>query len=240
MPGSRYREEVEGDDPVLRQVLLSYKTPTLRLPESTCFEPLRPIATNVPLHDDSLFATHTTYQVPVSTQSLHVRPAQKLTDQPLVDTVHRFALQRWLSGPLNQRLTEWALHKERLGKECEERLVPVAPGPGSDAGVSKTNVGGYQSFHDLFEPPLEDDEDTQSKRDCLLLDRIVSAALDEATGDAGDWDDPYPAEAAGLRPSGGERHASYAWLNVNRTADSNFMHTHQVDLWSAGMSSCHL
>jgi len=24
-----------------------------------------------------------------------------------------------------------------------------------------------------------------------------------------------------------------AWLNVNRTPDSNFMHTHQVDLWSA-------
>ena len=249
----------EADDPVLRAVLLSYKTPTLRLPESTLFEPLRPAATNVALAEDSrrMFATHTTYQLPIG-QSLHIRPGQDLScDEPLTDVVHRFTVHRRLCDPLNARLTAWALHKEQLGKECEARLVPVVAGPGSDAGVNKTNVGGYQSFHDLFVPPETAEEDSESKRDCLWLERLVCAALDEATGGPGEEGDPYPDEAALLRPpadssaavtnavtnlSGGlgdewrpgdARHVSYAWLNVNRSADSNFMHTHQVDLWSA-------
>ena len=235
----------EANDPVLRGVLLSYKTPTLRLPPTTFFEPLRPVAQNVALSEDAqaYFATHTTYQLPLSAQSLHVRPGQPISlNTALVDVVHRFTLHRQLGAPLNARLTAWAIHKERLGKECEARLVPVAAGAGSDAGVNKTNVGGYQSFHDLFVPPDEDEELTESKRDCLTLERIVSAALDEVCGDPGDPGDPtdaYPGEAAALRPPRPHQsHLSYAWLNVNRTPDSNFMHTHQVDLWSAVYYVC--
>ena len=46
-------------------------------------------------------------------------------------------------------------------------------------------------------------------------------------------------EAAALRPPRPHQsHLTYAWLNVNRTPDSNFMHTHQVDLWSAVYYVC--
>ena len=252
------------EDPELHELLLSHKKRSLALPETTCFEPLRPVATNVPiLADDSFFATHTTYQVPID--GLHVRPGQPLDCPGLVDTIHRFAVKRRIATPLCNRLTEWAMHKERRGKDAEGRLGLVKAGKGSDAGVQKTNVGGYQSFHDLFdEDPAneeanlfsaqangdagadgsgdeedEEDEDAsapewlrRSKRDCLLVRDIVSAAIDEAGGDS------YPGEAAAHRPPAGGRHASYGWLNVNRSADSNFMHTHQVDLWSAVFYVC--
>ena len=256
-----------ADDPELHELLLSHKKRSLALPETTTFEPLRPVATNVPLRaEDSLFATHTTYQMPID--GLHVRPGQPLDCPGLVDTIHRFAVKRQVAAPLCNRLTEWALHKERRGKDAEGRLGLVKAGKGSDAGVQKTNVGGYQSFHDLFdEDPADeesnlfaaeangdgdcddgggdgdekDDEDEdasapewlrRSKRDCMLVRDIVSAAIDEAGGDA------YPGEAAARQPPPGGRHASYGWLNVNRSADSNFMHTHQVDLWSAVFYVC--
>ena len=96
-------------------------------------------------------------------------------------------------------------------------------------------------FHDLFVEDSDEDSDDDdegggggepewlrsSKADCLLVHRMVSAAVDETGCDA------YPGEVAAHRPPPGSLHACYAWLNVNRSADSNFMHTHQVDLWSA-------
>ena len=250
----------DDDDDMLRQVLLAKKTRSLELGEATHFEPLRPAATNVPFAAAAaeFLATHTTYQVPIDA-GLHVRPGAELDASTAghVDVIHRFALRKSLSGPLNARLTEWALHKERLAKECEGRLIHIAAGRGSDAGVNKTNVGGFQSFHDLFEDapaPVESSDDDgdgdggggggddgEAKRDLLILRSAVSAALDEAIARTGltpaegeaEEGDAYPGEAAPHRPAAGEPHASYAWLNVNRSADSNFMHTHQVDLWSA-------
>ena len=229
----------EGDA-FLQELLLAHKTRTLGLPDSTTFEPLRPVAINVPLDSDEYFATHTVYQVPVDGE-LHVRPGQALgSGEPLVDIVHRFAVKRRTGAPLSDRLTAWAMHKERLGKEAEGRLGITPAGKGSDAGVQKTNVGGFQSFHDLFVEDSDDDSDDDdeggvgepewlrsSKADCLLVHRMVSAAVDETGCEA------YPGEVAAHRPPPGSLHACYAWLNVNRSADSNFMHTHQVDLWSA-------
>ena len=226
----------EGDA-FLQELLLAHKTRTLGLPDSTTFEPLRPVAINVPLDSDEYFATHTVYQVPVDGE-LHVRPGQALgSGEPLVDIVHRFALKRRTGAPLSDRLTAWAMHKERLGKEAEGRLGITPAGKGSDAGVQKTNVGGFQSFHDLFVEDEDDSDDepadgepewlSRSKADCLLVHRMVSAAVDEAGCDS------YPGEVAAHAPPPGALHACYAWLNVNRSADSNFMHTHQVDLWSA-------
>jgi hypothetical protein len=248
------------EDACLKRVLLAEKTRSLALPESSSFERLQPNATNVPTAGSTYFATHTTYQIPIDIGE-HVRPGQSLTNKKLVDVVHRFTVRRSYSGPMNERLTRWGLHKEQLAKECEGRLIHVAPGRGSDAGVSKTNVGGYQSFHDLFEPPSADDEGppSEAKLDCLLLHRVVSAALDAARAEhefleAAKTESEAEAEAAAYAQEGaggvaeapyGETaddvraaadtslHAAYAWLNVNRTRDSNFMHTHQVDLWSA-------
>ena len=81
---------------------------------------------------------------------------------------------------------------------------------------------------------------TREKRDCLLLHRIASAALDAAIAEheSSMLGEQVEVAEAPYGEGGGERprdalHASYAWLNVNRTKDSNFMHTHQVDLWSA-------
>ena len=148
----------EGDA-FLHELLLAHKTRSLGLPESTTFEPLHPIATNVPLGSDEYFSTHTVYQVPVDGE-LHVRPGQALgAGQPLVDIVHRFTVKRRTGAPLSDRLTAWAMHKERLGKEAEGRLGITPAGKGSDAGVQKTNVGGFQSFHDLF---VEDSEEEES------------------------------------------------------------------------------
>jgi len=138
----------------LRRCLLARGA--LSLPVASTFEPLDPVATNVPLSAAaSAFATHTAYEVPCV-------PIIGCTDEPLVDVVHRFTLQRRVGCPLNERLTRWALHKERLAKECEDRLVHPPAGPGSDAGVRKTNVGGYQSYPDLF-------EDDVAIRSCLTL-----------------------------------------------------------------------
>ena len=148
----------EGDA-FLHELLLAHKTRSLGLPESTTFEPLHPIATNVPLGSDEYFSTHTVYQVPVDGE-LHVRPGQALgAGQPLVDVVHRFTVKRRTGAPLSDRLTAWAMHKERLGKEAEGRLGITPAGKGSDAGVQKTNVGGFQSFHDLF---VEDSDEEES------------------------------------------------------------------------------
>ena len=191
------------DEAWLKHVLLAHKTRSLALPESTTFEPLSPRATNVPVGDSEFFATHTTYQVPIDIGE-HVRPGQSLTNKRLVDVVHRFAVRRSLCVPMNERLTRCALHKEQLAKECEGRLIHVAPGRGSDASVNKTNVGGYQSFHDLFEPPPAEDEDEEqqqqptdvAKLDCLMLHRIVSAALDAAIAEhAAEEAAKTPAEA---------------------------------------------
>ena len=148
----------EGDA-FLHELLLAHKTRSLGLPESTTFEPLHPIATNVPLGSDEYFSTHTVYQVPVDGE-LHVRPGQALgAGQPLVDVVHRFTVKRRTGAPLSDRLTAWAMHKERLGKEAEGRLGITPAGKGSDAGVQKTNVGGFQSFHDLFVEDSDEESD---------------------------------------------------------------------------------
>ena len=123
----------DADARWLKTVLLAHKTRSLALPESTQFEPLRPRATAVPVGESEYFATHTTYQVPIDIGE-HVRPGQSLTNKNLVDVVHRFSIRRRVSVPMSERLTRWALHKERLAKECEGRLIHVAAGRGSDAG----------------------------------------------------------------------------------------------------------
>jgi len=193
---------------------------SMMLPATSTFEPLLPRATNVMLSGAAAkkLSTHTTYEL----------PCEYVGEPQLFDVVHRFTVQRRVALPLNERLTKLAERKHQRAVSCEARLVHTPPGPGSDAGVVKTNKGGYQSYHDLFED--------SSPKACRELRDLVSVALSEivaleidATGQASS----YPGDEACLQPGLGELHASYAWLNVNRPSDWNAVHQHDVERWSA-------
>jgi len=133
-----------------------------------------------------------------------------------------------VAWPLNERLLKFAARKEQLALECEMRLIHIPPGPSSNAGVVKTNKGGYQSYHDLFEDA--------SPKACNELRDLVSVALTEIVAlelDALGHCTTYSGDEACLRPAPGELHEAYAWLNVNRGTDSNAVHQHDVERWSA-------
>jgi len=142
--------------------------------------------------------------------------------------VHRFTVQRRVALSLNARLTKLAERKHELATTCEMRLVHTPPGPRSNAGVVKTNKGGYQSYHDLFEDG--------SPKACRELRDLVNIALSEIVAlevDATGQSSSYPGDEACLHPGFGELHPSYAWLNVNRPSDWNTVHQHDVERWSA-------
>ena len=194
---------------------------SMMLPATSTFEPLLPWATNVILSSAAAkkLSTHTTYEL----------PCEDVGEPQLFDMVHRFTLQRRLALPLNQKLTKLAERKEQLASECEMRLVHTPPGPGSNASVVKTNRGGYQSYHDLFEDG--------SPKALLELRELVNVAISEIIAlELDTAGQPSSSDAGGearLQPSLGELHASYAWLNVNRLSDWNTVHQHHVEHWSA-------
>ena len=216
----------EVADPWLHRALLALDTTpaaSLALQPSARFRRLRPAASNVELTAvDGPFATHTTYELPVD------------TGDPLIDVLHRFQLRERVLQPLNAALVSWSLERERLAKACEERLVHAPPGAGSDASMSKTNVGGYQSYPDVFDDsyvsPKDPDDDTEWFRAARELRRVVNEAMDEL-GDQVQFD----AEDEAHRPdrAAAVPHAAYAWLNVNRSGHSNYLHQHDVHRWSA-------
>lgn len=200
--------------------------------QSATFEPLLPLPTNVPLSAaaHNTMSTHTSYELPCELENEGIPQ----DDIQQVDVVHRFTLQRRVAWPLNDRLVKLADRKEQLALECEERLVHIPPGPGSNASVVKTNKGGYQSYHDLFD---DDDDETTTTNVCNELRDIVSVALTEivalelALGRG--HCTSYAGDEACLRPELGELHKAYAWLNVNRGTNSNAVHQHDVERWSA-------
>jgi len=190
------------------------------LPVSSTFEMLLPQATNVMLSVAAAknLSTHTTYEL----------PCEHVSEPQLFDVVHRFTVQRRVALRLNERLTILAERKLQLATNCEMRLVHISPGPGSNAGVIKTNKGGYQSYHDLFED--------SSPKACRELRDLVSVALSEIVAlevDTTGQSSSYPGDEACLQPELGKLHASYAWLNVNRSSDWNSVHQHDVERWSA-------
>ena len=79
----------------------------------------------------------------------------------------------------------------------------------------KTNWGGFQSKRLI----------RCSVRPCMSasaagMHAIASAALDEL----GMGQDEHPAEYPHAKKDG-ELHSAYAWININRSSDLNFMHT---------------
>mmetsp|Transcript_33033 Transcript_33033/g.107994 ORF Transcript_33033/g.107994 Transcript_33033/m.107994 type:complete len:322 (+) Transcript_33033:121-1086(+) len=198
---------------------------SMKLPDTSTFEPLLPQATNVRLSvaAQNSLSTHTTYELPCE--------RERVGDPPrglqLMDVVHRFTLRRCIASPLNESLLELAERKEQAAAECEMRLVHIPPGPGSNAGVVKTNKGGYQSYPDLFE--------ANSPNLCGELRDLVSVALTEVVAlelDARGHSTSYEGDEW-LAPAPGELHEAYAWLNVNRGANWNAVHQHDVERWSA-------
>lgn len=165
-------------------------------------------------------STHTTYELPCEHSCMG--------EPQLFDVVHRFSLQRRVALSLNERLTKLAGRKLQLAIECEDRLVHIPPGPGSNAGVVKTNRGGYQSYHDLFEDG--------SPKACRELRDLVGVAFSEIVRrefDATGQSSSFTGDEACLNAPPNERHETYAWLNVNRPSDFNAVHQHDVERWSA-------
>jgi hypothetical protein len=221
-----FQEEMA--DPWLHRALLALSTTpaaSLALPTTTRLKRLPLIASNAALlQADGPFATHTSYELPVDSGAL------------LVDVVNRFKLHGRVYEPLNIALTAWALERERLHNECKERLVHAEPGRGSHAGQSKTNVGGYQSYPDVFDDecisPKSLEDDCPAFCAAREMRRHVSQAMDELGSDV-TFELGDEIESQGPDRAAGEVHPAYAWLNVNRTGDSNYLHQHDVTKWSA-------
>jgi hypothetical protein len=202
----------------LRDVLRATLSRLLGLPDSATFEPLLPAATHIAVNASNVFDTHASYRVPCDYQC-QAAQGRGRSMYGRVDIVHCLTLQPTVANPLIEALRSWALTKEELAKASVND-----PGPSSDAGVSKTNWGGFQSYPDLFERH-EDATVHQALEPCRQLHVIASHAMDEL-GPEQYLDDL-------VRPNVGELHPAYAWVNVNRSRDYNFMHVHETGRWSA-------
>jgi len=194
--------------------------------QAATFEPLLPLPIDVPLSvaAQNTISTHTTYELPCE----HENEGIPEGDLQQVDVVHCFTLQRQVAWPLNERLVKLAESKEQLALECEMSRVHIPPGPASNAGVVKSNKGGYQSYHDLFEKGSPEAFNELHDLVSVALTEIVALELD-ALGHC----TAFAGEEACLYPEMGELHKAYAWLNVNRGTDSNAVHQHDGERWSA-------
>ena len=185
--------------------MMALSSKSCSLPRHASFEPLLARPVDVPLSEvgHTFFSEHSSWRVPCDTACAAGRSRGSSGTS---DTVHRFVVQRATSQPLNYRLN----------------IMAVSAAAGPTGGVSRSNLGGYQSKADLFVAGEEAESDRllSSGR---VLHGIVSAAMEELTA-VSIGREPKPAD--------GPRDA-YAWLNVNKQQDSNMMHIHDPAKWSA-------
>mmetsp|Transcript_30955 Transcript_30955/g.80894 ORF Transcript_30955/g.80894 Transcript_30955/m.80894 type:complete len:533 (-) Transcript_30955:4337-5935(-) len=198
----------------------------LSLPELSTFErlPLEPVKLAMPrlccFGAAQAFDSHASYMLPCD-NSLEEHEA-----------CHQFVVAQQVAGELNAGLTSLAYHRENLA-----RAAAMSPPSASstDAGMQLSNIGGFHSYHDLFDGPSAQvmadwgrkDEINATERDhkrhTRMLHAIVSIAVDELT-------------RSGTKvPEGavGQMHSAKAWVNVSRGADFNKLHTHLSERWSA-------
>ena len=149
------------------------------------------------------FSSHTTYHLPCS-------------DTQNFQTIHSFQVPVAQSLTLNDGVGALALEMERQARQE----------PDGDGGVEMSNWGGFQSHPVLFEDALDDES-------CRDLHALVSAAMDELDGHWAALGHKLYTGRQELRPLQGDLHPAYAWLNVNRGADLNYLHVHDPVLWSA-------
>ena len=133
----------------LREALLALPSHSLGLPTASTFEPLHEEVMAVPISDAAArrFRSHTVVQIPTDYGTAQAAEERRKAGQL---PVHSFQLHEALAISLNLKLAELALEKERLASTCD---ALVEAGPGSHAGVRKTNFGGFQSYAGLFDEP---------------------------------------------------------------------------------------
>ena len=184
--------------------LLGLNSKTCCLPRGCMFEPLQSPHEEVQISDAAtgLFAAHSIFGVPCDPLCAAGKGRHRAG---LVELVHKFTLEKSAASPLNHRLLQWSLDTERLFEQ---------------SGVSKSNLGGYQSSANLFVSAREDPGIDRLLSSCRVLHGVVSAACEEVLRP----DAPNPA---------GELHEACAWLNVNRGTDSNLIHIHDPNRFSA-------
>mmetsp|Transcript_16670 Transcript_16670/g.33602 ORF Transcript_16670/g.33602 Transcript_16670/m.33602 type:complete len:334 (-) Transcript_16670:631-1632(-) len=185
----------------------------LGLPAWCTFVPLDPAPVAVPIQEGS-FASHTFYRLPCDFMCEFSRGRKP---QGKFDLVHQLVVNPARASALNEYLGALAILMERQTHE-----------PDGDAGTKITNWGGYQSHPVLFglEPEPDDGDSTADTRE---LHTLVSAAMEEVATVCTSHEQ-YPDET---RPAPGELHPAYAWLNVNRATNLNFLHIHDPTKWSA-------
>lgn len=213
-------ELFEEEDNDLLTALRAVGSRDLGLPSSATFAPLEEYAegaaTSLEVEDCNTFSSHVRFELPCDKgckQAIWSKIGRG-------DWIHCFTVSDALAVPLNERLRVASLQSEMAADLAD---------PGDDAaGVLKTNWGGFQSKTSIFDP-VQHDPALHERFSCYRdLHAIASAALDEL----GMGQDEHPAECPHAKKDG-ELHSAYAWININRSSDLNFMHTHDPQRMSA-------
>ena len=190
------------------------------------------------------FESHVEYVLPVASAGAPPR------------SLHVLRLLPAIEANLRAELLPRARANARRGYDAMERLVR-----GPDAGVTVSNVGGYQSAHDVLEPDTwsdsdeedgekqvgeeqdgeeqdgEEDGDERLPRDAAVVDVEPAASRAGIKG----WDmlsevacvahDRVRDRAIGERVV--TRDDLYGWLNCNAPGDFNKLHDHGgAESWS--------
>ena len=190
------------------------------------------------------FESHVEYVLPVASAGAPPR------------SLHVLRLLPEIEANLRAELLPRAHANARRGYDAMERLVR-----GPDAGVTVSNVGGYQSAHDVLEPDTWSDSDEEDDEKQVGEEQVGEEQDGEEDGeerlprDAAVVDVEPAASRAGIKGWGmlsevarvahdrvrdranGERAATredlYGWLNCNAPGDFNKLHDHGgAESWS--------
>ena len=190
------------------------------------------------------FESHVEYVLPVAYAGAPPR------------SLHVLRLLPAIEANLLAELLPRAHANARRGFDAMERLVL-----GPDAGVTVSNVGGYQSAHDVLEPDTWSDSDEEDDEKQVGEEQVGEEQDGEEDGeerlprDAAVVDVEPAASRAGIKGWGmlsevarvahdrvrdranGERAATredlYGWLNCNAPGDFNKLHDHGgAESWS--------
>jgi len=147
----------------LRNALLANDSGALALPEQAVFEPLLAVGIEQSLDATAAasFTSHTAFVLP--------RVGSNETD-----VLHRFCVRTEdrATANMTEGLKRFALHKERRARKSDEKPenrlgrsgdLPDAADR-SAAGVAVSNVGGFQSYPDLFDYNDLLEQEAASKR----------------------------------------------------------------------------
>ena len=244
----------------IRAALLAADSGRCALPDSATFDVLREVGVEEPLSIAAaqVFSSHHTYRLPRE-------------DSHAFDLVHRFHLTGGRASSMNAALKRFALNKERKArasgrmpqqlKASESVMSLPPPGKRSDAGVSISNEGGFQSYPDLFDygdllkyaSPAGHRSLEGHRREGARLPSCESApfTLNEwGRSEFGEEDvkgrqhchELHRIASLAIKEctdpaeeapeSGFAVHRANGWLNVNRADDINFMHVHIPDRFS--------